>query len=533
MLRAGMLRGHTSRSGGFRSECALATGNVCRTKADGPRSSLAAPRQLRSERALTLVEMLVSLVILGIVLAATAASLITFTQTARANERQAQATATLSQFHELFQGVTWDVLGTLPSDLEGLDAPNRLGNALSIDDDDLTEWKKLEDDDDPAPGTDPLTFTGDDGVEREIVLTGDPSGAIPAYQEGFVANDGREYDIYQIVTWVDTTGDGNPDLKRLTAIARWDVAGRPYEQRLVSDRAPSVQESGDVAFPRLLQYDIFPLRQDLVLDGNGDTVASRDIDVAVRFSEGVQNVRVEFYSVDLSESDAGTGTVVLQAESVSLGLPVIENPAGDGGVYYVGSIPAGDYVFPEGVRHFRVVAETTELPPETFVAGSREVRFDYDGEPPWPSTPDPDVDPGDDDDEPEPPGEIAEVGPVLVTANDPVGLDNVGGNRVLCSTITIDFSVTSGLIGGDDGDVVELHYFYGNQGSTPGSVVVPPLAPVSDGAANFQHEFEAGQDYGFRNNQSTGFTVRVRRDGNVVGSATSSATVAFNNNNNC
>jgi hypothetical protein len=77
--------------------------------------------------------------------------------------------------------------------------------------------------------------------------------------------------------------------------------------------------------------------------------------------------------VDLAESLA-TGTVVLQEETVDFGPAIIDNPAGDGGVYFVAEIPAGAYVFPPGERPVRVVAETVP-DGEVFTAGSRNLRF--------------------------------------------------------------------------------------------------------------------------------------------------------------
>ena len=483
----------------------------------------------------TLVEMLVALAIVSVVLTATAASLITFTQTARQNERQVQATALLNSVHERFQGQSWDTLGTLPSHLaddgggQALSHADHLGAALELND--IEEWLKLEDDETPGDESEPMTFTGEDGEEMEIVVTGDEDSAIPAYDPAPVTADGRDYELYQIVTWVDRTGDGNPDLKRLTAIVRWDVVGRPYEQVFVSDRAPSVQEAGDPAFPRLLQYDIFPRNQ--FLDDAG--FSQQPIDVVVRFSQGVKDVQLQYYRVDEEETGdppVGPGEVVLEeAPPIDFGFPLIDDPSdpdSEGGVYFTTVLPAEAGPFPVGARPIRVVATTADG--ETFTAGSRDVTFHFEnGDAPYPATPDPGS--GDEvpDDNGEPSPSLDVTTPQVAAPANPVGLDNVAGSRVLCGDITVSFNISGGLEPEDD---VVINYFVGNQGNTPASRTVTNLT-VAGGAADVSFTFDKGTDYGFRNGTSTAFTANVRRDGTVIGSATSDHIVEFINNNNC
>lgn len=487
------------------------------------------------EGGFTLVELLVALAIVSVVLTATAASLITFTQTARQNERQVQATALLNSVHERFQGQSWDTLGTLPSHLnddgegQALSHSDHLGAALELND--IEEWLKLEDDEEPAAGSEPMTFTGEDGEEMEIVVTGDEDSAIPAYDPAPVTADGRDYELYQIVTWVDRTGDGNPDLKRLTAIVRWDVVGRPYEQVFVSDRAPSVQEAGDPAFPRLLQYDIFPRNQ--FLDDAG--FSQQPIDVAVRFSQGVKDVQLRYYRVDEEETEdppVEPGQVVLEeAPPVDFGLPLIGDPSDpdpEVGVYFTTVLPAGAGPFPVGARPIRVVATTADG--ETFTAGSRNVTFHFEnGDAPYPATSDPgaeDDEIPDDDGEPSPTLDVTNL--EVAAPTNPVGLDNVTGSRVLCGDIVVSFDISGGL---EESDTVRIDYFVGNQGNTPAFQALNPT--VSGGAANVSFTFEEGTDYGFRNGTSTAFTANVRRDGTIIGSATSDHIVEFTNNNNC
>jgi prepilin-type N-terminal cleavage/methylation domain-containing protein len=474
----------------------------------------------RDEAGLTLIEVIVSLLILGVILTASAASLITFTQTARENERRVQATALLGRAHEEFQARPWETLGTLADDLtdpDDLTQPEHLGTALVVNE-----------------AVNEYLFTGDDGVQREIVITESADDALPAYSGVFEADDGRDYELYQIVTWVDRTGDGNPDLKRLTAVVRWQVGARAFEQTFVSDRAPSVQEAGDVAFPRLIQYDLFPIQQEL--EPNlcwYATTALAAIQVAVRFSDGVTDVRLEFYSVDLAESLA-TGTVVLQEETVDFGPAIIDNPAGDGGVYFVAEIPAGAYVFPPGERPVRVVAETV-LDGEVFTAGSRNLRFALPDvlpsdsctpeSAPWPATPDPDADDDDDGDDPPDLGDPVVVGPLTVSPATPVQLINDQGSRLTCVPVQVQFSIDSGL---EPTDTVQLNYFTGQQGNTPQNRTVTE-AEVAIGTV----VFPAGVDHSWRNNTSTAFSLLVLRDGNVVGASVSSPTVSFTNANNC
>lgn len=473
--------------------------------------------RLPQEAGLTLVEMLVSLLILGVILSATAASLISFTRTAAADERRVQATAVLAEANETFQALPWEAIGQLPSDFDNLnldpdgDDPFEAGLEAALGLANVTGWVEWEAggglDAEPAP----LTYTDPDRSTEELVLTADPDAALPVYRQ-FTAGDGRDYELYQFVTWVDLTGDGAPEMKRYTAIARWQILDRSYEQAFVADRAPSVQEVGDIAFPRLLQFDVFPTTQELTSQSQN----SQEIQVALRFNEGVQNPYVRFYVIDDPTVDPEDAELAL--EQFSAGTPLIFD--GAFGLFYSFTIPAEAYTFPKGLRPFTVFAQTNDG--ALFRAASRDLNFVGGQFPPMldpGTTPDPSGEPGNGEPpEPVDPVDVSEVQVIPGTVN--VRTNN---NRT-CQTLEV-FTSVDGL---QAGDVVQLSYttVQGEPGST---ATMDPIAPVVDGVGTFIRTFAAGSDHGFRAGNESTFVVKVLRDGDSVGASLAPpATVTFN-----
>lgn len=426
-----------------------------RRGADGHRS--------RGDDGITLVELLVAIAILTIILSAVAASLIAFSREAIASERRAQATALLNQVHEEFQAAPWDAVGTLPADFAEIVNEDEPLDAL----DPLRDRLTLPSDPDELP-----TLMSEEGLQ-DLVVTADVDAAIPVYWNPTI--DERDYEVYRFVTWVDRTGDGAPDIKRLTAIVRWDVLARSYEQEFVSERAPTVRESGEFGRPRLIQFDIFPLAFLLSRTtdaGGGEGVFTDRVEedattrLAVRFSDPVRDVRVEFERIDTVLG----GVASLGTMTEPFGSPVIGGP--EYGTYFViDGLELDDHRFTWGPRPFRIFA-TPEVGDE-FQAGSRNVRFYCD------------LDPG--SDEPEACGEPQEIAgdivivePALLAAGeDPEGSggggsgavevgavllqgsnqrnvrpQGAGGNYRLCNSL----EVTASLIDQEPEDSVELSW---------------------------------------------------------------------------
>jgi prepilin-type N-terminal cleavage/methylation domain-containing protein len=294
-----------------------------------------------AEGGLTLVEMLVALLLLGVILSASAMALINFTQTTHTNERRVQATAIMNALHEEWQGIPWRHATLYDDELHDLAA---LGDEYSVD-----------------LSTDPAQFEGRDIVARAAPdNTACPSydeeceriDAVPrAYDETTI--DGHEYRIYQIVTWVDRSGDGVADLKRLSTIVRWDVLNREVEERFDSERAASPDEAGDPTRPRVVQFQAGPSPMQLVDDGDQEDRNSKPITIAVRFSEGVHHASVFFEEVHETPT-AASGSLKTEEVELELAGTVADPNDGARDLFFTGEVEQYAHRFPNGAMTFRV-----------------------------------------------------------------------------------------------------------------------------------------------------------------------------------
>jgi prepilin-type N-terminal cleavage/methylation domain-containing protein len=212
-----------------------------------------------SEAGLTLVEMLVAMVIVGIVFAGAASALMNFSVASKNSERRVQATALMTEVHEQLQALPWDdavlheeelgplgEIGLLATDAEGYDTfdGERLVTIPGGCPDVVT-------DDCRRIGTPLVEGWGDDAPVRI---------------------DGHEYEIYRAIT--EVTGRGDPDdpaqfadeLRRFTVVVRWQLLGRWYEARLDSERAATATDLH--TGPReVVAFDVLPSSIELAEDG--------------------------------------------------------------------------------------------------------------------------------------------------------------------------------------------------------------------------------------------------------------------------
>jgi prepilin-type N-terminal cleavage/methylation domain-containing protein len=292
-------------------------------------------RAVRDERGLTLVELLLALVILGIILAATAGALISFGQTSVLNERRVQVTAHLTRAHEQLQAIPWDELVLYDNEVSGhTDTDGVVYPGLNTVGVDLS--------------TDPPTFGGEDLVT--IAGPNDPfcePGDVACDRLTFVPLsfeqveiDGRPHDIFTIITEVDRTGDGLADVRRFTTIARWNVLGRSFEQLFESERAPTADEVEPPVVPSVLSYIAEP---GIVGIDTATGLNEFSITLRARFSVGMDDVEVRFGVWD--------GT-----ELVSTVLPLTNTIVEDGeAVGWEAVIEPGDYAFTLGEQSFILV----------------------------------------------------------------------------------------------------------------------------------------------------------------------------------
>lgn len=453
---------------------------------------------------MSLVEVLVAILLLGVILSASASSLIQFSRSAADNERRVQATALMNRLHEEMQALSWADAVVYEEELQAL---------LDAFEDETAgeEWT----------GTSAIEGLSHDGTtwsfegEELAVLPGPGTAgrrtAVPAVHEpDGVVVDGRAYEVVRLITWSET----DAQIKRFITIVRWRLYNRVYEERFFSLRAATATEAGNPEHPRVVQFHIGP--SPMVLEDLGDDAPAQnaeDIQVLVRFSRGVDSARLLYESVEVVSFPD-----VLQLQPRELVLsPYITDFEGRH-VAFRGAIPAGTGTFPVGTWPFLVEGE---LGAETY-RGQTAMEFiggsiapeDVGLEPQDPvSQPDPEGDPY--------------LGPIVidwVTLVPTTVCTDADGNLVDDVTVT---TLIRGLE--HDNAVVSIAYSAGGVG---GSQTMQADAPGTFGpeGATFRLVLEAGAAHGFvptimsgnseqQRLDETAFTVSATRP-NGGGSAT-------------
>ena len=231
----------------------------------GERRRAAAPRR---EDGLTIVEMLVALIILGIVFSAVGAALVNLTRASVTSERRVQATAILTELHERLQALDWDFAVVYEEEMALLD--------------------EVGDYEAPVGGS-PATFDGEELVSVEAGCSpidppecGNPS--VPrVFQAELEGADGRTYEVYQAVTWADRDGVAPRTTKRFTTIVSWKFLGREVTQRLESERTPTGAEQPDGEQSIGVAFDVIP--SSVQLDDGGFLAQDMTLDVIFPVSD--------------------------------------------------------------------------------------------------------------------------------------------------------------------------------------------------------------------------------------------------------
>jgi prepilin-type N-terminal cleavage/methylation domain-containing protein len=478
-------------------------------------------RPLRlDERGLTLVELLVSMLLLGVILAAAASGLITFSRTAVDNERRILATALNNRLHEDLQATPWIDAVNYEAEVDALADLDALPDGLFLD--------ELR-----------LGLPGDAvGDARELVIIEGPStlgcpaddldcnrrDRVPrAYQVEVI--DEQRYEIFQFVTWEAV----DPQIKRFTTIVRWQVLNTIYEERFESTRAATGAEAGDPTRPRVIQFQVGPSPSGLD-EETGATQAP--LNIVVRFSNPVGAASVRFFSLadpSYVDDDEDAGILNLVSREVALTATIA---SGTGFIGFEGTIPAGAYRFPNGARGFQVVGT---LGGEEFL-GTTAVEFrdgpfgpaDDDGT----TIVEPPVD-DDDDASATPPAQPVTVGTVT---RSPGAICTDTDDRFATS---VEVQVTVTGMTSTDYDVAVTYTVPGNETRTEALLPVGGADAISPAGHVFSRTFAAGQSHGFvipgGNNSShqTTFTVTASRRSDSASAgpvASSTFTVTKRNN---
>lgn len=273
---------------------------------------------------LSLIEVLVALLLLGVILSASAASIITFTREGSASERRVQATAAMTRLHEDFQSIPFaltfnydvDLLELAAvSDVEGFEGIDVLSTPPSFESRPIRSVPVLGDRDPRVPVAYQI------GRLNEVL---DPDEE-PEDTSGELGE--RDvYEVVQVVTEIDRSGDGLEEVRRLTTFVAWEWLGRRYVQRMDSERAITSFDPSEA--PESRGFLISPLRVVLA----ADSTLPEDLSLIASFTAPVDQAHVHFERLDLD----GGGNIVVVEDEVQLNGTLAE--AG-GFVRFTGEIP--------------------------------------------------------------------------------------------------------------------------------------------------------------------------------------------------
>ena len=260
------------------------------------------------EAGLTLAEMLVAMVIIGVLFAGAAAALINLSAVSVNNERRVQATAMMTEIHERFQSLPWG---------EAVLYEEEIGDLAEVGDldADALEWNDLQ----------LATIESDCDLDE----AGCRLEVIPRAKET-VELDGREYRIYRIVTWADTASGAEEVVKRLTTIVEWDVMGRTLTEQLDSERAAL---SDDLGIDPTMTVAFDPLPSSVPLDDEERNAEGFRFDAVFpsEITNHVADVEATFPTLD--------GDVTVDLSQIAL------NPK-----IHRAEIGTGDHRFEEGTQ---------------------------------------------------------------------------------------------------------------------------------------------------------------------------------------
>lgn len=286
---------------------------------------------------MSLVEMLVALLVLGVILAAFASSLVSFSKMSVLNERRAQASAFLGSLHEELQSVRWPDAGNYENELADLAA---LGADLA---------------------TDPPTLN----AEPIVVIPGpdgDRSQRVPV-TSGTRVVDGRTYEFFQAVTW-DTSTPVEETMKRFTTLARWTVGETTYEQLFESTRAGTPSEVDVRVAPEIRRFEVEP--GEVNLDEQHRNLSR--IEVEVVFNRGVTSADLTMTAVPDEEN--GNGEETQQFEEHTLELDPLDYVDARP-VSFVGAVEVLEHSFAPGDWNFTAVGRDGS----DEIVGVRTARF--------------------------------------------------------------------------------------------------------------------------------------------------------------
>jgi prepilin-type N-terminal cleavage/methylation domain-containing protein len=450
---------------------------------------------LQGEAGMTLAEVMVAILVLGVVLSGFAAAIMGSLRAINLSEREVRATSLAQQSVEEFQSIDWEAAGLYTNEVTA--AP--------------TAWN----------GGDTLTYDGDD-----LVLLPSPAADARLAQVPMPRSESVQgnvtYTVDRYITWVDGDNDGTRETKRFTALVTWpDRSGGLRSLLAVGDRVPTQAEAPSTSVGvRVLSISGAP-DPSMLDEWTGKNL--EDLTVTVRLNEGVQPTptpKVTFYSLD----DDDQQTYVLRTLTLTGSELADNNYRGR----WTGTVPAGEYHFANGALNLLFTA-TDAAGDLLEVYGAVQMqggKYEHSGTPPRP--------PRESDDG------VAFPNPPTLSDTDEGGsgppgdvrLQNLAVNAPICvekSTwrLTKPIEVTINVKGLTEADgTVEATYKTWTETKPNSTKVVTDTASYSTGsssAATYRLTIATTAERLFRPGQSVTFEVKASRGDGANHTMTSSA----------
>jgi prepilin-type N-terminal cleavage/methylation domain-containing protein len=290
-----------------------------------------ARQRLSSSEGLTLIELMVAMLVIGVIFSALGSVIVTSLRAITTSEREVRATALAQQVIEEFQAIAWDSAGLYTDEVVA--AP--------------TEWN----------GGNTSTYDGE-----ELVLLATPTPAarlvqVPEPRDEFSIGT-VTYTVDRYVAWVDSDGDGTSDTKRFTALVTWTALnGSERTVTSVGERVPTQAESPSTSVgTRVLAVSATPDPADL---DSTTLKLVNGIVVTVRLNQGVlpsPAPTLRFYTLgnEPAEGDA--------EEYIERTLTMTGSEPGDNGypTRWTVTIPANSYRFVNGPLDVLFTATDTQ-----------------------------------------------------------------------------------------------------------------------------------------------------------------------------
>lgn len=237
-------------------------------------------RQLRSDDGFTLAEMMVAIFVVGFVLSAMAATLLSTLRATSTNERETRATALAQQELEVLQSVNWEFAALYADDVGAAPA----------------QWSDRLDAGGTFDGRELITLPGPSPATSRIASVQRPSSTVTAT--------GTTYTVDRYLTWIDRTEDGTPDTRRFTVVVTWDDREADRGITLTAERAPAQGDTTSTASgTRVLQMHVTPNPAQL----DEDQVLTEPVEVRVVLNQASPTTnQLQYYALVAGEWELRT-----------------------------------------------------------------------------------------------------------------------------------------------------------------------------------------------------------------------------------